>query len=91
MEVNLDMQSAVISAYENSTFGPYRVIYENEEFLCIHRYVRKQQQRYRYIGQVFPELNYTGMAKLFDMKQQLKNWITIHPKIRTGTGKTTSD
>ncbi len=45
MEVNLDMQSAVMSAYENSTFGPYRVIYENEEFLCIHRYVRKQQQR----------------------------------------------
>ena len=45
MEVNLDMQSAVMSAYENSTFGPYRVIYENEEFLCIHRYMRKQQQR----------------------------------------------
>ena len=39
MEVNLDMQSAVMSAYENSTFGPYRVIYENEEFLCIHRYM----------------------------------------------------
>ena len=37
MEVNLDMQSAVMSAYENSTFGPYRVIYENEEFLCIHK------------------------------------------------------
>ena len=41
MEVNLDMQSVVISAHENSLFGPYRVIYENEEFLCIHRYVRK--------------------------------------------------
>ena len=41
VEMNLDMQSVVISANENSLLGPYRVIYENEEFLCIHRYVRK--------------------------------------------------
>ena len=40
MELNFDMQSAVMSAYENITFGPYRVIYENTDFLCIHRYVR---------------------------------------------------
>ena len=26
MELNFDMQSAVMSAYENITFGPYRVI-----------------------------------------------------------------
>ena len=32
MELNFDMQSAVMSAYENITFGPYRVIYENTDF-----------------------------------------------------------
>ena len=45
MELNFDMQSAVISAYENITFGPYRVIYENTDFLCIHRYVRNSLTR----------------------------------------------
>ena len=40
MEVNLDTQNAIMSAYENSIFGPFRVIYENEEFVCIHRYSR---------------------------------------------------
>ena len=45
LEVNMDMQSAVISAYENTTFGPFRVLYENEDFLCIHRYVRKKLSR----------------------------------------------
>ena len=42
LEVNMDMQSAVISAYENANFGPFRVLYENEDFLCIHRYTRKK-------------------------------------------------
>ena len=45
MELNFDMQSAVMSAYENITFGPYRVIYENTDFLCIHRYVRNSLTR----------------------------------------------
>ena len=40
MLVNLDMQSALMTAYENTTFGPFRVIYENEEFVCIHSYSR---------------------------------------------------
>jgi hypothetical protein len=43
IEVNLNMQHAVMSAYENSVFGPFRVIYENEEFLCVHRYVKWTQ------------------------------------------------
>jgi hypothetical protein len=45
LEVNLDMQSALMTAYENTTFGPFRVIYENEEFLCIQRYVRNRLTR----------------------------------------------
>ena len=45
MELNFDMQSAVMSAYENITFGPYRVIYENTNFLCIHCYVRNSFTR----------------------------------------------
>ena len=45
MELNFDMQSAVMSAYENITLGPYRVIYENTDFLCIHRYVRNSLTR----------------------------------------------
>ena len=45
MELNFDMQSAVMSAYENITFGPYRVIYENTDFLCINRYVRNSLTR----------------------------------------------
>ena len=40
LEVNLDMQSALMTAYENTTFGPFRVIYKNEEFLCLQRYGR---------------------------------------------------
>ena len=43
--VNLDMQSALMTAYENTTFGPFRVIYENEEFLCIQRYGRNRLTR----------------------------------------------
>ena len=45
LEVNLDMQSALMNAYENTTFGPFRVIYENEEFLCIQRYGRNRLTR----------------------------------------------
>ena len=45
LEVNLDMQSALMTAYENTTFGPFRVIYENEEFLCIQRYGRNRLTR----------------------------------------------
>ncbi len=45
LEVNLDVQSALMTAYENTTFGPFRVIYENEEFLCIQRYGRNRLTR----------------------------------------------
>ena len=45
LEVNLDMQSALMTAYENTTSGPYRVIYENEDFLCIQRYGRNRLTR----------------------------------------------
>ena len=45
LEVNLDMQSALMTAYENTTFGPFRVIYENEEFLCIQRYLRNESTK----------------------------------------------
>ena len=41
LEVNLDMQSALMTAYENTTFGPFRVIYENENFVCIECFVRR--------------------------------------------------
>ena len=41
LEINLDIQSAVISAYENTTFGAFRILYEDEDYLCIHRYVQK--------------------------------------------------
>ena len=32
LEVNLDMQSALMTAYENTTFGPFRVIYKMKNF-----------------------------------------------------------
>ena len=84
MEVNLDMQSAVMSAYENSTFGPYRVIYENEEFLCIHRYVRKQQQREPVYWTLISGVNYrngkvirheTAIEELdYDPSEKKQHW-----------------
>ena len=40
LEVNLDMQSALMTAYENTTFGPFRVIYENDDYVCLHRFSR---------------------------------------------------
>ncbi len=45
LEANLDMQSALMTSYENTTFGPFRVIYENEEFLSIQRYGRNRLAR----------------------------------------------
>ena len=58
MELNFDMQSAVMSAYENITFGPYRVIYENTDFLCIHRYVRNSLTRESAYWAMISGINY---------------------------------
>ena len=45
VEMNLDMQSVVISANENSLLGSYREIYENEETINL-----KQNES---IGEIF--------------------------------------
>ena len=58
MELNFDMQSAVMSAYENITFGPYRVIYENTDFLCIRRYVRNSLTRESAYWAMISGINY---------------------------------
>ena len=58
MELNFDMQSAVMSAYENITFGPYRVIYENTDFLCIQRYLRNESTKGNFIWSLVSGTNY---------------------------------
>ena len=58
LEVNLDMQSALMTAYENTTFGPFRVIYENEEFLCIQRYVRNESTKGNLVWSLVSGINY---------------------------------
>ena len=58
LEVNLDMQSALMTAYENTTFGPFRVIYENEEFLCIQRYLRNESTKGNFVWSLVSGINY---------------------------------
>ena len=58
MEVNLDMQSALMTAYENTIFSPFRVIYENEEFLCIHRYARNEGIKGNFVWSLVSGINY---------------------------------
>ena len=58
LEVNLDMQSALMTAYENTTFGPFRVIHENEEFLCIQRYLRNESTRGNFVWSLVSGINY---------------------------------
>ena len=43
LEVNLDMQSALMTAYENTTFGPFRVIYENEIFFYAYNAISEMK------------------------------------------------
>ena len=64
IELNFDMQSAVMSAYENITFGPYRVIYENTDFLCIHRYVRNSLTREPAYWAKISGINYRTYAEV---------------------------
>ena len=58
LEVNLDMQSALMTAYENTTFGPFRVIYENEGFLCIQRYLRNESTKGNFVWSLVSGINY---------------------------------
>ncbi len=83
LEVNLDMQSALMTAYENTTFGPFRVIYENEEFLCIQRYVRNRLTRDILYMTLISGVNYsvgkiirheTAMEDLDYDPSEGKNW-----------------
>ena len=58
LEVNLDMQSALMTAYENTTFGPFRVNYENEKFFCIHRYLRNENTKGNFLRLLVSGINY---------------------------------
>ena len=59
LEVNLDMQSALMTAFENTTFGPFRVIYENENFfLCIQRYLRNESTKGNFVWSLVSGINY---------------------------------
>ena len=90
MELNFDMQSAVMSAYENITFGPYRVIYENTVFLCIQRYVRNSLTRKPAYWAMISGIHYSD-GKVIRHETTGKIWIMIHRKVKTGTRETTSD
>ena len=58
LEVNLDMQSALMTAYENTTFGPFQVINENVEFLCIQRYLRNESTKGNFVWSLVSGINY---------------------------------
>ena len=47
-----------MTAYENTTFGPFRVIYENEEFLCIQRYLRNESTKGNFVWSLVSGINY---------------------------------
>ena len=47
-----------MTAFENTTFGPFRVIYENEEFLCIQRYLRNESAKGNFIWSLVSGINY---------------------------------
>ena len=58
LEVNLDMQSALMTAFENTTFGPFRAINENVEFLCIQRYLRNESTKGNFLWSLISGINY---------------------------------
>ena len=58
LEVNLDMQSALMTAFENTTFGPFRAINENVEFLCIQRYLRNESTKGNFVWSLVSGINY---------------------------------
>ena len=47
-----------MTAYENTTFGPFRVIYENVEFLCIQRYLRNESTKGNFVWSLVSGINY---------------------------------
>ena len=56
MEVNLDMQNALVPIYD-CRFGPMKPLYENFECLSIHRYVKVLDKEVIYWS-VISVLNY---------------------------------
>ena len=56
MEVNLDMQNALVPIYD-CRFGPMKPLYENFECLSIHRYI-KVLDKYVIYWSVISVLNY---------------------------------
>ena len=46
VEVDLDADKIVMATYKDSViFGPFRVIFENNEFLCLERHVRSTLEK----------------------------------------------
>ena len=40
---NIEDDKIIVSTYtEECTYSPYEIIYENDEFLCFHKYVKSQ-------------------------------------------------
>ena len=56
MEVNLDMQNALVPIYD-CRFGPMKPLYENFECLSIHRYIKVLEKEIIYWS-VISVLNY---------------------------------
>ena len=52
------MQSALMTAYENTTFGPFRAINENVEFLCMQRYLRNESTKGNFLWSLISGINY---------------------------------
>ena len=52
------MQSALMTAHENTIFGPFRVIYENEELLCINRYAINEGIKGNFVWSLVSGINY---------------------------------
>ena len=87
--VNKEMSKSILSGIGNLiTVGPMQRIYENEEFVCIHRYSRVANTEI--FNSVMTAIIYKN-GKVVNTQPVRKELITSLAKGKTGTGRITSD
>ena len=57
MEVNINMQKAIVGTYRGK-FGPFYSLYEDDHFVCIHRYFYGLIDEYEMYWSLLTCLNY---------------------------------
>ena len=87
VEVDIEADKIVISTYsEFVIFGPFRVIFENEEFLCLERNMRVMEEGEPSYNTVITAITYND-GKIITQESVGERVQTTLAKAKTGTGK----